>query len=412
MSEQNVRKCDQNLTIPHHVPPELVKYFDFRTGLGDRPHDVVAALHDGPPIFYSPRSHQVRGGVGSGTWIVTSAQDIRDVLQDTETFSSASNRSYVMGDTWRLIPLELDPPEHGKWRKLLNPIFSPKAIEAHSQRIRSWAIELIEELKPLGATEFISEFSERYPVGIFLDLLGLPRSDMARFRKWVDIFVHDPEDRGIVMAELKAYLEDVMVDRRTNPGGEDLITLVTQLEIDGRPVTDEEALGVCFLMFVGGLDTVVSSLGFHLRYLAENPEDQKRLRENPKMLPVAVEELFRAFPVVTVGRKVTRDTTIHGVQLKAGDFITTSTLLATSDPREFENPGKVDITRDPNRHNAFSFGPHRCLGSHLARTEVTIALEEWLKRIPDFSIAPGAKIKALGGGVVALESLPLVWKVA
>lgn len=408
MQEQLVIDCTEALDVPAHIPPELVRYFDFRTGLGDRPHDTVARLHDGPRIFYSPRSHQVRGGTGKGGWVLTRAQDIRDVLQDTATFSSSANRSYAMGQSWRLIPLELDPPEHGRWRALLNPVFSPKMVASHAAKIREWAVELIETAKGQEQIEFISQFAECYPVGIFLDLLALPRDKMAQFRGWVDVMVHDPSRRGETMDEIKAYLEKVIAERRREPGDGDLITLVTQLVIDGRPVTDEEALGVCFLMFIGGLDTVVSSLGFQLRYLAENLEDQRRLRNDPTLIPTAVEEFLRAFPVVTAGRVATCDTQLAGVAIRKGDFVTTSTLLACSDPEEFKNPGTVDITRDPNRHNAFSFGPHRCLGSHLARMEITIFLDEWLARVGEFRINPAEPIVAIGGGVVALKSLMLV----
>jgi cytochrome P450 len=181
------------------------------------------------------------------------------------------------------------------------------------------------------------------------------------------------------------------------------------MQIDGRPFNDDELIGTVFLLFIGGLDTVVSSLAYHFRYLAENPEDQARLRADPSLIPDAVEELFRVFAVVTTGRFATEDTEIAGVRIKKGDMVTGSTILSNSDPDEFANPGAVDITRSPNRHNAFSFGPHRCLGSHLARREIQIAIDEWLKRVPAFRVRPGAELKTLGGGVLGMEELPLVW---
>ncbi len=168
-------------------------------------------------------------------------------------------------------------------------------------------------------------------------------------------------------------------------------------------------LGIVVMLFIGGLDTVVSSLSFQFRWLAENVDQQNRLRENYELLPDAVEELFRAFSIVTTGRIATQDTELAGVQIKKGDMIEAATMLSTRDPDEFENPHEIDLTRSPNRHNAFSFGPHRCLGSHLARLEVTIAIEEWLKRVPEFTVQPGAKINILGGGVWGLDSLPLQW---
>jgi len=408
MASQLMTEAEQ-VKVPDHVPPALVRMFDFRNGLGGCPHAVVAKLHQGPRIFYSPVSHQQRAGAGRGTWVVTKAEDIRFVLQNPELFSSAAPRSYAMGETWRLIPLEMDPPEHGKWRTLLNPLFSPNRLKAQEPKIRAWAVELIDGLKDKGQAEFVAEFAELYPIGIFLDMLDLPRSDLPMFREWVDGIVHDSARRGAIMQTLKMFLEDVIAERKRKPGDGDLVTTVTQMQIEGRPLTDEEALGVCFLLFIAGLDTVVSSASFHFRYLAEHPQDQARLRADPAMIPDAVEEMFRAFPVVTTARIVTQDTELAGVTFRAGDMVTTSTLLSTSDPEEFADPEIVDITRSPNRHNAFAFGPHRCLGSHLARREIIIAMEEWLKRVPEFHVKPGAEIVALGGGVIGIDNLPLVW---
>jgi cytochrome P450 len=395
--------------VPDHVPAELVQFFDFRTGLGGCPHEVVSRLHAGPRIFYSPVSHQQRASTGHGAWVVTKAEDIRYVLQNPDIFSSAAPRSHAAGETWKLIPLEVDPPEHGKYRTLLNPLFSPKALKSLDEPIRNWAVELIDTVVGQGECDFVRDFAEMYPIGIFLDLLGLPRTELPRFRTWVDVIVHDAGRRGEIMQTLKAYLEGVIDDRMATLGGDDLISQVTRMKIEDRDLSREEMAGIVFLLFIGGLDTVVNSLSFHFRYLAEHPEDQSRLRADPGMIPDAVEEMFRAFPVVTTSRLVTRDTELAGVALRAGDMVTTSTLLSTRDPDEFANPGVVDITRSPNRHNAFAFGPHRCLGSHLARREIVIALEEWMRRVPTFAIREGATITAAGGGVMGIDTLPLVW---
>jgi cytochrome P450 len=203
----------------------------------------------------------------------------------------------------------------------------------------------------------------------------------------------------------------VIEERRATPGDGDLVTAVTQMKVDGRPLTDEETMGIVFLLFIGGLDTVTSSLGFHFRYLAENRDDQNQLRSDHSLIPDAVEELFRAFPVVTTSRVATQDTELAGVHIKLGDTVTTSTLLSTRDPDEFPEPNKIDLARTPNRHNAFAFGVHRCLGSHLARREIVIALEEALRRLPPFRIKAGTEIETVGGGVISMKSLPLEWQV-
>ena len=394
--------------VPAHVPRELVQFCDFRTGLEPYPQEQLGRLHDGPRIFYSPVSHQDRGTANKGTWVLTKAEDIRHVLQRADLFSSAQPRAQAIGESWRLIPLEMDPPEHGEYRRLLNPLFSPKTVRLQEEAIRRWAVELIERVVDKGRCDFVPEFCELYPVGIFLDLLGLPRSDLSRFRGWANTVIHDRAGRGPALLEVREFMRGVLAERSRNPG-DDLISAVTAFRIDDRPLGEDEMLGIVVMLFIGGLDTVVSSLSFQFRYLAEHPYDQNRLRDNVALVPAAVEELFRAFAMVTTGRIATQDTELAGVQVRKGDMITASTVLSTRDPDEFENPHEIDLTRSPNRHNAFSFGPHRCLGSHLARLEVTVAMQEWLERVAEFSVQPGAEINTMGGGVWGLDSLPLQW---
>jgi len=398
-----------NWTVPDHVPAELVRFLDFRTGLGSCPHAQIAEFHKGPSVFYSPLSHQDRGGEGKGAWVLTKAEDIRKMLQQTDIFSSAEPRSYAMGDSWKLIPLEVDPPEHALYRAPLNPLLSPGRINALEPRMRAMAAELIDAIQDKHECEFIRAFGEQMPVRIFLELMGMSDKELDKFRAWADMIVHDRQKRGKAMAEVKEFLTEQITEHRANPREGTLVTEVIGFKAGDRPFTDEEVMGTVFLLFIGGLDTVVSSLSYHFRYLAENPDDQQRLRENPEMIPDAVEELFRAFPVVTTGRVVAQDTEMFGVLMKKGDMVAGSTLLSTSDPEEFENPELIDLTRSPNRHNAFSFGPHRCLGSHLARREVQVAIDEWLKRIPEFRVKPGTKFETLGGGVMGMKELPLVW---
>ena len=402
-------KRSGNWSVPEHVPADLVRFLDFRTGLGSCPHAQVAEFHKGPPVFYSPMSHQDRGGESQGTWILTKAADIRTMLQETQIFSSAQPRSHAMGESWKLIPLEVDPPDHALFRAPLNPLFSPKRIKELEPELREMAGDLIDKIKDRGECEFIRDFGEQFPVRIFLRLLGLADDELEKFRVWADTIIHDRENRGKAMAEVKTFVEEQIELRREDPREGELVTQILDMKAGDRPFTDEEVMGMVFLLFIGGLDTVVSSLSYHFRHLAENLEDQRRLREDPAMIPDAVEEMFRAYPVVTTGRFASADTNIFGVPMKKGDMVTGSTLLSTSDPDEFENPELVDITRSPNRHNAFSFGPHRCVGSHLARREIQVAIDEWNKRIPEFRVKPGTEFETLGGGVMGIKELPLVW---
>jgi cytochrome P450 len=405
----NDNAVDFDMTdVPSHVPPDLVHYCDFRTGLEPYPHEQLGKLHDGPRIFYSPVSHQNRGAANRGTWVLTKAEDIRYILQHPELFSSAQPRAQAMGESWRLIPLEVDPPEHHNYRRLLNPLFSPKAVKLQEEAIRSQAIELIEGMADKGHCDFVAEFCELFPVSIFLSLLGLPNSDLPRFRAWTNTIVHDSAGRGPALLEVKEFIRGVIAERKDNPG-DDLVSTITKFAIEDRPLSEDEMIGMVVMLFIGGLDTVVGSLGFQFRYLAENLDQQKMLRENPELLGDAVEEMFRAFAIVTTARIATQDTEYAGITIKKGDMVTASTMLSTRDPDEFENPHELDLTRSPNRHNAFSFGPHRCLGSHLARLEVTIAIQEWLQRIPEFTVQPDANVNAVGGGVMGLDNLPLQW---
>ncbi|KCZ94251.1 cytochrome P450 [Hyphomonas johnsonii] len=398
-----------NWTVPDHVPADLVRFLDFRTGLGPCPHAQISEFHKGPPVFYSPLSHQDRGGEGRGAWVLTKAEDIRKMLQNANLFSSAEPRSYAMGESWKLIPLELDPPEHGKFRAPINPLLSPKRVAALEPRMREIAAKLIDQIKNDHECEFIATFGEQMPVRVFLEMMGMADDELAKFRDWADMIVHDRARRGQAMSEVKVFLQEQIAEHRANPREGTLVTEVLSFKAGDKPFSDEEVLGTVFLLFIGGLDTVVSSLSFHFRYLAENPDEQRRLREDPSLLPDAVEELFRAFPVVTTGRILSEDTDMFGVQMKKGDMVAGSTLLSTSDPDEFENPEIIDLARSPNRHNAFSFGPHRCLGSHLARREVQVAIDEWLKRMPEFRVKPGTEFETLGGGVMGMRELPLVW---
>ena len=389
--------------IPAHVPPELVHEFDFRTGLGSHPHSSVAALHAGPRVFFSPVHHNAIDG--AGTWVLTRAEDIRAALQDAATFSSNVHRS---NSGLSLIPLELDAPEHAKFRALMNPIFSPVRMKLLDAKVRELARELAAACAAKGDCDFVEDFAKPFPVSIFLDLMGLPKEHMGRFLEWESLIMRDKQTRAAAMQEVSQYLQELITERRRRPT-DDLITFAVSAKVDDRLLHDAEVIGICVLLFIAGLDTVTSSFAYHFRHLAEHPADQQSLRDDPALIPSAVEELFRAYAVVNTNRYATRDVDFAGVHIKRGDNVTCSTILASRDPREFERPNEVVFTRSPNLHNAFSYGPHRCLGSHLARREIIAGIEAWLAAIPPFKLRPGAVINAHGGGVFSLDSLPLVW---
>ncbi len=400
--------------VPDHVPPDLVRDFSYFTGpgmcpmRGGDPQGALADLHDGPPVFYAPNNTYD----GYGTWVFVRAEDQRRVLQDAETFSS-HRRIFekALGYDLPTIPLEIDPPEHGAYRSLLNPLLSPKRVMAMEAANRARAAELIDGLAAKGHCEVMTDFAFPFAVGVFLEFLGLPQSRREEFLGWADKQFHGtPEERGEAIRTVIAFMEELVALRRREPA-EDFMTFVVEARVGGRAMTDKEAVGMGALLFVAGLDTVAAAIGFDFRYLAENADAQDRLRADPGGIVLAVEELLRMFPTVLMTRIAACDTEFDGIAIKAGDRISCPSMVANRDPAEFPDPNRIDLARENNRHVAFAYGPHRCLGSHLARRELVIAMEEWLKRIPAFRITPGTAPLTYGGHVFGIEDLRLDWEV-
>lgn len=411
---------EQRALIPDHVPQDLVRpaqEFSAASGPagtgGQCPYEQISEMHGGARIVYTAPTIGVFGTPGS--WLLTKAEDIRAVLQQPEIFSSKgiAGFSRLVGESWALIPLELDPPEHAKFRAVMNSIFAPAKISAMEDGVRARAVALIDAVAGKGECEFVEAFGRPFPVSIFMQLMGLPDEDMQQLNEWEHGLLHSGtlEERLAAGRGFLNYLRDLIARRRREPTN-DLTTFAVQAEVDGRALTDDEVMGICYLLVVAGLDTIAASLGLHFRHLAQNPEDQARLREAPALIPSAVEEFLRRYATVTTSRFATQDAEIGGIKMKKGERVTCSTMLASLDPDEFDRPMDVDIARSPNRHVAFSYGPHRCIGSHLARRELVIAMEEWLKRVPPFRTKGGADVPVKLGGLLGVASLPLEWRAA
>jgi len=399
-----------SMEAPPHVPRELVRDFRFEA-LPGAERDAVQAAADAvrqePAIFFGLGARR-----GDGAWVVTRHELIREVFQDAEAFSSLHNADFSMliGEDWPLLPLEADPPEHAAWRILLNPIFAPAKMKALEDEIEALAIKLVEDVKGRGECQFVAEFAEIFPVQIFLKMFGLPLEDTAKFVEWEADLLHSltMEGRSRAARNIVTYLREVIAQRRARPTT-DLISYVVTAQVNGKLLSDDEAVGVCFLLYSAGLDTVANMLGYIFKHLAEHPEDQQRLRDNPDLIPNAVEELLRAYPIVVSGRLVTRDLEFHGVQMKKGDVVVLGTMFAGRDGQEFANPDRVDFDREKVSHITFAAGPHRCVGSHLARRELRIAIEEWLRRVPPFRIKEGEAGVTHSLGVFGVSRLPLSW---
>jgi len=398
---------------PPHIPAHLIRNFDLwaeLTAQGENAYTWAAALHQNtPPIFWIPSL-----GFLPGAWIPRRSEDLRRILQDPETFSSEGLTPYAMllGESWRLAPLEVDPPDHAKYRALLNPLFTPKKVDALEQDIRELATQLIEAVAQKGRCDFNEDFAKPFPTLIFLKLMGWPLEDRPLFQHWTQTLIKS-FDMQVVTDNARTitdWIRTHIAERRENPG-DDFTSYLLASQIDGRPLTDDEMLGINFLIFIGGLDTVTSSIGLFFRHLARNPEQQAQLRANPELIPDAVEELLRSYSIVNMRRTVTRDVQIGEATMKKGDIVMISTELANLDPEVFDEADKVDFQRSTGNapHMAFSYGVHRCVGSHLARRELRIALELWLKLIPPFRIAEGTQPRFNAYGVFGMEDLHLQW---
>ena len=399
--------------VPAHVPPAMVGDFSLFSSPGMQPtpngdpQAAAAVVHQGPRIFYSP----VNTRDGHGTWVITRAQDQRKVLQDPETFSShRSIFASALGEDWPMIPLELDPPEHGKFRSLLNPLLSPKRVMALENAVRERAVFLIDRIAAAGTSARVMEdFAFPFAVNIFLRFLGLSDDRLDEFVTWANELLHgDNVQRPAAARTIIAFIDELSAERRKRPV-DDFMSFLVQSRIDDRPLTDREIRGTGVLLFVAGLDTVAAAIGFNLNYLARHPDDQQSLRDDPSRIVLAAEELLRAYPTVQMIRVATKDIDFEGAPIRKGDYVSCATMIANRDPLEFDHPEKIDLAREDNRHTAFAYGPHRCLGSHLARREIVVGLEEWLRRIPTFRIKQGTAPVTFGGHVFGIENLILDW---
>lgn len=397
--------------IPAHVPPELVGHWPLKHGTTidrDPFNELVPEIHKGPAIFYAPDGYPGNTGI----WIVRRIELLRQIYLDTDNFSSNGFAPFaaLTGGTWMASPAELDPPQHGPFRQLLNPLFTPKAMSALEGKVRDHAVRYIERFAKKGHCEFIEEFSYEFPIAVIMELIGLPIERTKEFLEWETMLLRIPslEAKAEGTRKVVAYLTEVLEDRRRNPRN-DLITWTTQAVKEGKPLTQDEQIGFLFTLFIGGLDTVSTNTGLQAWHLATHPEHQAFLRANPGEIPTAIEEFLRAYSAVTTFRICKREATVGGVTFKPGDRIAMSTTLAGRDPDEFDNPQEVRLDRRP-RHVAFGFGIHTCIGMHLAKRELKIAMEEILARLPAFRLAEGHKMR-FQCGVIQPESVPIVWDV-
>ncbi|WP_072383540.1 cytochrome P450 [Novosphingobium sp. NDB2Meth1] len=404
--------------VPAHVPPELVLDTRFANGqvandLPD-PYAPTDVLRDPefPRIHYYPWP---TSGNQCGAWVVTRYEDIRRVYEDNDLFSTEGVAQFqaLAGEHWPSIPLGIDPPDHAKYRRFLNPWFTPVAMKAMEPRIRAIIGEMIDEFAARGEVDIAYDFGRIFPVRVFLDLMGLPFSMFDQFLEWEWNILHVPDiaAKAAAVRGILAYLRGFIAEKQAAPD-ETLGSYIANGKLEGEPLTPTEVIGMTWFLWLGGLDTVASSVSQMFRRLGMDQALQARIRDNPAIIPTAVEEFLRVQPLINSGRKVKRDFTWHGIEIKAGDWVSVFNSSGNFDPAQFANPRTFDPERQVNRHYALSGGIHLCLGAHLARRELRVLLDEWFTRIPQpFRIKPGTDTTVVPG-LLSIRNLPIIWDAA
>jgi cytochrome P450 len=362
------------------------------------------------PVFKMLREHapvlKVPGGV-----IISRKADIDEAFRRPEVFSSNADALNI-GNVRPLIPLQIDPPDHVRYRRLLDPLFAPKKMAALESRTAALVNRQIDRFVGRGECDLVPEFTIPLPSEVFLTMFGLPLEELETFLRMKDGIIRPPGEpdeqaahRRATADEMYAYFNTVLDARSVEPR-DDILSGFLQVE----DLTREEVLDICFLLMIAGLDTVTASLDCFFAYLAQHPSHRDQLVADPSLIPNAIEELFRwETPVTGVPRIAVQDMELGGTEVKAGDQVMVLLGAANTDDAEFPDADRVDFGREVNRHLAFGGGVHRCLGSHLARLELRVALREFHARIPDYRLAPGTVLEYTSG-IRSLASLPLVWE--
>ncbi|HEX5367303.1 MAG TPA: cytochrome P450 [Acidimicrobiales bacterium] len=357
------------------------------------PQPFYREMRDSTPVL---RTELGLFGVDAAMVFLSRFEDIEWALRTPGVFSSAfGTGAEGLGNDRPLIPLQIDPPDHRRYRVLLDPLFAPREVSKLEADMVDLVNDLIDRFIERGECELNGEFAVPLPCTVFLKLLGLPMEDLDLFLRLKEGIIRaygelDPEkakqNRVAAGRECYEYFEKVLDEREEAPG-DDLLSKLMAMEIEGERLSREEILDVCFLFMIAGLDTVTDSLTCFFAYLAQHPEHRQRLVDDPAVIPSAVEELLRwETPVPMVARVAKEDIEIRGCPVKKGDNVAVVLGSANTDERAIERSDEVDFDREDNRHYAFGGGIHRCLGSHLARVELRIALREWHRRIPEYHI--------------------------
>jgi len=380
------------------------------------PFSIWDGLRETCPIPHTSRR--------KSSWMPLRYEDVTAIAHDIEHFSSLKV-AVIPGDEdedpnanfngpnleYGLPPISSDPPLHTWTRRLLLPWFSHKRVESYAPFTRNLCRGLLDGFADNGSADAAIDYAQQIPVRVIASILGVPTELADTFTGWVrDVleFADDAERRQTGAMGLLHFFVQHLEDRRQHPG-DDLLSELLQTEVDGHQINDGIVLGMAALVLIAGIDTTWSAIGSSLWHLAKHPHDRRRLAREPELMPTAIEELLRAYSPVTMARVVTQDIDYAGCPMKEGDKVLMNFPAANRDPTAFDHPEVVQLDRLHNRHVAFGSGIHRCAGSNLARMELRVALEEWLNRIPEFSLSEAEEITWAGGQVRGPRKLPVVF---
>jgi cytochrome P450 len=382
----------------------FIDFDHFDSRWTENPYPIWDELRQKCPVATSQRFQD-------GAYFPTRFDDVREIAYDAEHFSS--RRVIVREHKLPLIPgppITSDPPEHTPARKLLLPAFAPKEIAKLEERTRAICRSLLDAIGDSPTCDGAVDYAQHIPVRVIAHMLGVSEDNGDLFRDWIYRSliegVRNPAAAISAMHEQSAFFKE-QVDLRRKQPGDDLVSFLVRAEFDGKPLSEPHILGTLRLLLIAGIDTTWSGIGAAIWHLATHPEDRARLLADPGLLPTAIEEFLRAYSPVTMAREVVQETTLGGCPFKPGGQVLLSFPAANRDPAKFADADKVLIDRAENPHAAFGLGRHRCLGSNLARMEMTVAVEEWLKRFPDFTEMPGRKTTWSEGTVRGPRTLPI-----
>ena len=404
--------------VPAHIPPEAVYDFDMRAdpGLLADPHERLREiLREAPPVFWTPRN--------GGRWIVMGYAEIYEAARDPERFTSTFMPPEQLKAVMAMLPpgmpripqvtpISMDPPDHARFRGPLQKTFSPRAALNQIEDIRALTDQLIDAVIDQGHCDFIPDIAVPLPVTIFLNLMGLPVARLPEFRVLVQEFLANTGADAMQSAAMFRKVADAMLPEimaRRDAPQDDIISLLWQTEIESETMSVELMEDYCVLLFIAGLDTVINGMGFAVRHLAMNPALQGQLRAQPDLIVEAAEEMLRRYSFAVPQRRIGKDCTFAGWEMKENESLVLYYPGANLDPREFAVAEKFDLTRENKVHLAFGAGVHRCLGAHLARVELQVLYSQVLQRLPEFRLDPDKPATFHSGNIIAMDSLAIRW---